>query len=125
MTKVSTDHFRELLQAERNRVQHALVVLHQENSASVDDDLGGEVGSNSIDDHPGDVATETHDRELDYGLEENAEIVLQEIDAALKRVEDGTYGKCKICGRDIDEARLEARPWATLCIDDQRRLEQG
>jgi RNA polymerase-binding protein DksA len=123
MTKVSTDHFRDLLLAERDRVQHALDVLHQENSMSVDDELG-EVGSNSIDDHPGDVATETHDRELDYGLEENAEAVMQEIDAALKRVEDGTYGKCEICGRDIDEARLEARPWATLCIDDQRRLEQ-
>jgi RNA polymerase-binding protein DksA len=123
MTKVSTDHFRDLLLAERKRVQHALDVLHQENSMSVDDELG-EVGSNSIDDHPGDVATETHDRELDYGLEENAEAVMQEIDAALKRVEDGTYGKCEICGRDIDEARLEARPWATLCIDDQRRLEQ-
>jgi DnaK suppressor protein len=123
MTKVSTDHFRDLLLAERKRVQQALDVLHQENSTSVDDELG-EVGSNSIDDHPGDVATETHDRELDYGLEENAEAVLQEIDAALERIEDGTYGKCEICGRDIDEARLEARPWATLCIDDQRRLEQ-
>jgi RNA polymerase-binding protein DksA len=124
MTNVSTDHFRDALVAERKRVQHALDVLHQENSTSVDDELG-EVGSNSIDDHPGDVATETHDRELDYGLEENAEAVLNEIEAALTRIEDGTYGKCEICGRDIDEGRLEARPWATLCIDDQRRLEQG
>ena len=124
MTKVSTAHFRDLLVAKRDRVQHALDVLHQENSTSVDDELG-EVGSNSIDDHPGDVATETHDRELDYGLEENAGAVLKEIDAALTRIEDGTYGKCEICGRDIDEERLEARPWATLCIDDQRRLEQG
>jgi RNA polymerase-binding protein DksA len=124
MTNVSTDHFRDALVAERKRVQHALDVLHQENSTSVDEELG-EVGSSSIDDHPGDVATETHDRELDYGLEEHAQAVLKEIDAALRRIEDGTYGKCEVCGRDIDEARLEARPWATLCIDDQRRREQG
>ena len=124
MTDVSTDHFRDALLAERARVKHALDALHQENSTSLEDEIG-ELGSSSIDDHPGDLATETHDRELDQGLEENAGEVLAEIDAALKRIEQGTYGKCQVCGREIDPARLEARPWATLCIDDQRRREQG
>jgi RNA polymerase-binding protein DksA len=124
MTNVSTDHFRDALLAERSRVQHALDTLHQENSTSLEEETG-ELVSSSLDDHMGDLATETHDRELEYGLEDNAEAVLSEIDAALTRIDDGTYGKCQVCGREIDRARLEARPWASLCIDDQRRQERG
>jgi DnaK suppressor protein len=122
MTNISVDHFRDVLLTERERVQHAFDVLHQENSTSLEDETGE---LSTLDDHMGDLATETHDRELDSGLEENAEAVMGEIDAALKRIDDGTYGTCQICGRRIDPARLEARPWASLCIDDQRRQEQG
>ena len=65
----------------------------------------------------------TYDRELDYTLEENSEHVLAEIDAALQRIEDGTYGTCTNCGNQIPPERLEARPWATLCIDCKRQRE--
>ena len=69
------------------------------------------------DNHLADTATATYDRELDYTLEENSEHVLAEIDAALQRIEDGTYGICTNCGKPIADERLEALPWATLCID--------
>ncbi len=62
-------------------------------------------------------------RELDEGLEENAEHILVEIEAALGRIEDGTYGICANCGKPIGTERLEAVPYATLCIDDKRALE--
>ena len=65
----------------------------------------------------------TYDRELDYSLEENSETVLREIDAALQRIEDGTYGVCEGCGKPIEEERLEAIPWTRLCIDDARKQE--
>src|SRR5438045_1286554 len=78
----------------------------------------------AYDNHLADTATETYDRELDYSLEENSEHVLADIDAALKRIEDGTYGICTNCGKQIPEERLEARPWATLCIDCQRDRER-
>ena len=58
-----------------------------------------------------------HDRSLDYTLEDNEEHLLASIDDALKRIEDGTYGICTNCGRPISEERLEALPWAELCID--------
>jgi RNA polymerase-binding protein DksA len=58
-----------------------------------------------------------HDRELDYGLEENEEDLLLAIDGALQRIEDGTYGICTNCGKPIGQERLEALPWAELCID--------
>jgi DnaK suppressor protein len=49
--------------------------------------------------------------------------VLAEIEAALKRIDDGTYGICTNCGKEIPPERLEARPWATLCIDCKRQRE--
>ena len=124
MSELSTDRFRDALLEERGRVQRAIEYLHQENPGSLEEGTG-ELVSSSVDDHMGDLATETFDRELDYTLEDNAEAVLAQIDAALERIENGTYGICEVCGRPIDAARLEARPWARLCIDDQRRQERG
>lgn len=77
------------------------------------------------DNHPGDVASETYDRELDYTLEENVERALAAIDAALGRIENGTYGICSNCGQAIAPERLEALPWTTQCIDCKRREERG
>jgi RNA polymerase-binding protein DksA len=71
----------------------------------------------------GDLASATLDREVDYTLTENSEQVLAEIDSALERIEDGTYGKCGVCGKEIGVERLEAYPWASLCIDDARKAE--
>src|ERR671925_498060 len=98
------------------RVAAAIENLHEENPGSLTDESGEEA---VFDNHLGDTATVTYDRELDYTLEENAEHLLADIDSALKRIEDGTYGTCTNCGRQISEERLEARPWATLCIDCQ------
>ena len=54
----------------------------------------------------------------------NAQVLLAEVNAALERLDDGTYGKCAVCGRDIGERRLAALPYATLCIDDQNAADQ-
>jgi RNA polymerase-binding protein DksA len=121
VSAIDTNRFREALLEERQRVTAALDNLHEENSGSLTD-LSGE--ETAFDNHLGDTATETYDRELDYTLEENSEHVLAEIDAALKRIEDGTYGTCSNCGKQISEERLEALPWATLCIDCQRERER-
>jgi RNA polymerase-binding protein DksA len=120
MAAIDTDRFREVLLQERRRVQAALDNLHEENPGSILDETGEE---SVYDNHLADIATVTYDRELDYTLEENSEHVLAEIDAALRRIEDGTYGQCTNCGKQIPPERLEARPWATLCIDCQRQRE--
>ena len=113
--------FRIVLEGERNRLLHAAQAVHHEGS------LLEETGDLAIGsgDHIADSATETYLRELDEGLEENAEHLLDAIDAALVRIEDGSYGLCTACGRPISEARLEAVPYATLCIDDKRALERS
>ena len=64
-------------------------------------------------------------RELDEGLEENADHLIGRGRSGARRIEDGTYGTCVVCGKPISEERLEAVPWATLCIDDKRAQERG
>ena len=118
---IDTDRFRTALLEERERVAAAIENLHAETPGSLTDDSGEET---AYDNHLGDTATVTYDRELGYTLEENSEHVLAEIDAALKRIEDGTYGICSNCGNEIPRERLEANPWASLCIDCQRERER-
>ena len=118
---VDTERFRKRLLDERSRAQGALDYLHEENSGSMDD----EVQQGTSDNHPGDVATITLDREIDYTLEENEERVIAAIDAALARIDDGTFGNCLGCGRQIAAERLEAVPWTTQCIDCKRKEERG
>ena len=120
----STERFRQPLLEERERVLHAIRFLHEENPGSLEDETG-ELVSGSADNHPGDTATATFDRELDYTLEDNSEAVLAAIEAALVRLDEGTYGKCQRCGQPISEERLEAIPYATLCIDCKRKEERA
>jgi RNA polymerase-binding transcription factor DksA len=70
--------------------------------------------------HPADAASDTAEREVDLGLQEDAGDVLAEIRAAKRRLTDGTFGRCETCGRPIAEDRLRVVPWARRCIDDER-----
>jgi len=118
---VDVENLRISLLDERRRVEQAIEYLHQETPGSLEDETEEIFGTN--DNHLGDAASGTLDREIDYTLEENSEQVLAGIDAALKRIEDGTYGICTNCGQSIAAERLEAVPWATLCIDCKRKEE--
>jgi RNA polymerase-binding protein DksA len=119
---VDTQHFKRLLEEERERVRKAIASLHDDHPGSLDEEVE-EIESVS-DNHLAETATATLDREIDYTLEENSTQVLGEIDAALMRIEDGTYGTCTNCGREIPVERLEAYPWASLCIDCKRESER-
>ena len=119
---VDVDRFRTTLMDERARVEQAIAYLHQETPGTLEDETEEIFGTN--DNHLGDAASGTLDREIDYSLEENSEQVLAQIDEALKRIDDGTFGVCSNCGQQIAEERLEARPWATLCIDCKRKEER-
>ncbi len=70
------------------------------------------------------MGTETFEREKDLSILENVESELADIEHALRRIAEGTYGTCEACGRPIDEARLEAMPAARLCVEDQAAAER-
>ena len=123
MSAVDTNRFRGILEEERQRVMDAINYLHEETPGSLADETEEIVGNS--DNHLGDTATATLDREIDYSLEENSEQVLRSIDTALQRIDEGTYGICETCGQPISEERLEAIPYATQCIDCRRKGERA
>jgi RNA polymerase-binding transcription factor DksA len=74
--------------------------------------------------HQADIGTETFDRERDVSILEQVEAELADVELALRRLDDGTYGTCEACGHVIGDSRLEAKPEARLCLDDQARAER-
>ncbi|MFQ3549045.1 MAG: TraR/DksA C4-type zinc finger protein [Armatimonadota bacterium] len=69
------------------------------------------------DNHPADSATSTFDRTKSMALSTNEKQMLEQIDRALQKIEEGTYGKCDKCNADVNPERLEILPWATICIN--------
>lgn len=110
------DAVRSRLTAERNRLATIRDGLR--------DGLTGEPETASLeelsdyDQHPAETATETFNRERDLSTMESVEAGLDEVDRALQRLDDGTYGTCTACGRPIGAERLEALPATPFCIDD-------
>ena len=107
-----------------------LLALRERISATADgivpaQEESGEMNSAAGDQHLADHASEMLERELDWTLEENAERIVTEINDALARIAEGTYGVCAACGQAISEARLAAVPYATLCVEDKRMQERA
>ena len=123
MTSIDTEHFRAALLEEKARIEHALATLRDEHPGSLDDEVE-EIAATS-DNHLAETASATLGREIDYTLGDNAGQVLAEIEAALGRIDDRTYGICFNCGSEIPRERLEVNPWASLCIDCKRKAEGG
>ncbi len=71
-----------------------------------------------------DQALRTYTKELSFSQSENEAQLLQMVNGSLSRMEDGTYGQCLSCGKEIGIRRLEAVPWTHLCIDCQTKAEE-
>jgi len=74
--------------------------------------------------HQADLGTETFNRERDLSILEQVEAELADVEHALARLENGTYGTCEACGRPIDDDRLEAQPATRFCVSDQAAAER-
>jgi RNA polymerase-binding transcription factor DksA len=74
--------------------------------------------------HPADLGNDAYQQEVAVTLLENESLLLRQVGAALRRIEDGTYGRCQECGRDMPLERLEALPYATHCLECANRLEE-
>ena len=81
-------------------------------------------GSDSPQD-PADAGTNLSENDRTQAVVAAAKVQLSAVKDALQRIERGTYGTCAACGAPIPEERLDAVPYATLCLDDKRRQEHG
>ena len=71
-----------------------------------------------------DLASEERDREINFILSDRERVKIKQIDDALARLDDGTYGECESCGLEIAEERLQALPFTRLCRDCQQEQEK-
>src|SRR3954452_735707 len=77
-----------------------------------------------LDQHPADAASELFEREKNMSVMRTLEVQLDEVQNALKKFDEGTYGQCEECGEPIAEKRLRAYPAATHCIDYQGKIDR-
>ena len=110
-------HFRNLLLLKRAELIGDLSAMEEAALQA----SGGNLSNLPI--HMADIGTDTYDQDFMLGLAENERQRLREIDDALKRIQDKTYGVCQMTGKPIPEARLEAKPWAKYTIEAARALE--
>ena len=120
---MDTDLARQRLAEERER-------LDEVKSSFDDEGLTDQSESESLselrsyDQHQADLGTETFEREKDLSILEQVEAELADVEHALRRLDEGTYGTCEIDGKPIPEDRLEALPAARLCLEHQAAAER-
>ena len=106
-----------------NEAEHLREFIDRTTFSGDQRETAGELSA--VDQHPADVADITMQRQVDYTIKGIVEDEVQHIQTALRRQAEGRYGICDDCGQAIDPERLEVRPQSTLCIECQRRLEEG
>ena len=109
---------------ERERLQRELAAYGVSGSLSSGSDLSAWDNA-SLGNHLADDATEVFEQEKNLTLERNLRQMLEEVNYALAKLDEGTYGVCEACGRPIAPERLEALPHATLCIACKARAERS
>ncbi len=121
VTKKELDDLKARLLAERKDLQAQYNELEESTFATNQSDLTGEMG---FDEEYADAGTATFERERDLSLVNNLRDLMERIDKALAKMEEGTYGLCDRCGRPIEKLRLKALPYANLCLKDKQAEER-
>ena len=116
------DDARDRLTEERDRLQRIRTGFDAEHLHDESEDESTSELSH-LAQHSADVGTETFEREKDFSILEQVEAELADVDRALRRLDDGTYGTCEACGRPIGDERLEAMPAARFCVSHQSEAE--
>jgi RNA polymerase-binding transcription factor DksA len=119
---MNIDEARTRLLTERTRIMELRIAA---NRLTADAQEATERELSSAEQHPAELASETIGLEIDHSVLQHAELELEELEAAVKRVDSGSYGNCEACGKPISEARLEALPAARFCIEDQSKQDKN
>ena len=119
---MTEDQARAALASERQRLEGVLEGVQE--GGDVTEGLAASVEELSVvDQHPADIGTETLDKEVGHALLDQVRSDLDDVDRALRRLDDGTYGLCQACGQPIGDERLEALPAARYCLAHQQAAE--
>ena len=117
MSTIDTAHFRELLLDERGRVERAIAGLRDGHPGSMEDEAEEVNGGLDTDDLGETASDHARPRDRLHARRELAERCSGRSTRRWRGSRTGTYGTCTNCGNEISVGRLEAHPWASLCID--------
>ena len=123
LTTADTERFKQMLLEKRREILVNVNEMKDEALKKSRLDAAGDLSSMPI--HMADIGTDNYEQEFALGLMDSERKLLREIDNALQRIEQGTYGICEGTGKQIPKARLKAQPWARYCVEYARMLEQG
>jgi len=115
--------FRKILLAKRRVLAGDVNRLEQAALHNSRQDASGDLSKVPLD--MADIGSDNYEQEFTLSLIETEQATLQEIDEALKRIDNKSYGKCESCGGRIPVARLKVKPHAKYCIECQRQQEKG
>jgi len=121
LSEKEVQELKEKLLEERKDLQAQFDDLEEFSFGSNQSELSGEMG---FDEEYADAGTATFERERDLSLVNNLRDLMERIDKALGKIDEGTYGLCDRCGRPIEKLRLKALPYANLCIKDKQAEER-
>ena len=119
LTKKELDEYRALLLVKRRQLFGMLSGMEDEALRS----SGGNLSNMPV--HMADMGSDVYDQDFTLGMAETERAILAEIDAALQRIEDKTFGVCQMTGKPISKARLDAKPWAKYTIEAERIAESS
>jgi len=122
LTKKDTLEFKKLILRRKEEVNEEIKHISEDTLKKSQKDASGDISGYTY--HMADVATDNYDREFSLGLASKDRKSLYELEDALKRVEEGTYGICQDCKCLIAKTRLRAVPQARLCIKCQEKREK-
>lgn len=117
------ENFKKMLLEKRHEIVGNVNEMKDEALKKSRLDASGDLSSMPI--HMADIGTDNYEQEFALGLMDSERKLLNEIDDALHRIENKTYGICEATGKPIAKARLQAKPWARYCVEHARMLEQG
>jgi DnaK suppressor protein len=120
-TKKELDEFKKVLAEERAELVRQFEEIEESALGASQSELSGEA---AFDEEYADSGTFTFERERDLSLAENLKDLMDQIDHALGRIDEGTFGICERCGKPIEKARMKALPYARLCIKDKQAEER-
>ena len=121
MNKAQLKQFRQLLITERAKLASEIKSI-AEDALKSPREASGDLSAYTI--HMADMAADTYERELSMNIVSSEQELLYQIDDALKRIDDGSYGVCIQCNKPITMSRLKAVPYASMCVACQRTKEQ-
>ena len=122
MTDADRENFRRQLLALGYRLKADFATVAGEALRLAGGEASGNLSNTPM--HLADLGTDNYEQEVSLSLLENQDHVLEEIVAALRRMEQGKYGECERCHREITQERLRAVPYARFCIDCARTVER-